>query len=165
MLLAVDVSWMWRPISTATAQANLDAIYSASDLVCGIQQLEPHRLASFLIVLALGSLFSSNEPTVESSTTSSTYFNLASALLSFGPYHFLSFPTMAAVETMHGMVSYLFCSGDREAGRAAWPLLGLCSRTAQGIGLHKRWNQASANPTEAQDRSRVWWEVMSYDLL
>jgi len=158
---------MWRPIAPATAQRHLNSIYSAPNVVDGIQLLEPHSLASFLIVLALGSFFTPPIPGASppEAIPGSSYFNLASALLSFGPYHFLSFPTMAAVETLHGMVSYLFCSGDRDGGRQAWPLLGLCSRVAQGIGLHKRWNKASANPTEAQDRSRVWWEVISYDLL
>lgn len=163
---------MWRPISTATAQSNLDDIYSAPDLVSGIQQLEPHRLAAFLMVLALGSLFTPPDPSPHpattappASTTGAGYFNLASALLSFGPYHFLSFPTTAAVETLHGMVSFLFCSDDPDGGKAAWPLLGLCSRTAQGMGLHKRWNGAGRDPREAGERSRVWWEVISYDLL
>lgn len=158
---------MWRPIAPSTAQANLNVIYSAPDLVSGIQQLEPHCLAAFLVVLALGSIFiqPASEIAADNLALGTTYFNLASALLSFAPYHFLSFPTMAAVEALHGMVSFLFCSGDSEGGKAAWPLLGLCSRTAQAMGLHKRWTQAGASALEAEQRQTLWWEVMSYDLL
>lgn len=69
------------------------------------------------------------------------------------------------VHSLHLMVSYLFCSVNREGARSAWTILGLASRAAQSLGLHKNCAAWQISPEEVEERSRVWWELLTYDLL
>ncbi|KAM0747622.1 hypothetical protein T439DRAFT_292608, partial [Meredithblackwellia eburnea MCA 4105] len=163
-----DVAWMYHPTSFEALQNDISILYRGSDLTANVQDLHPHRLAALLAVLAIAELFSTprvSEAGPGSSARSIHYFNAASSLLTVNPHNFLYQPSLGAVEALHTMVSFLFCLGDREGAKAAWPLLGLALRTAQSMGLHKDALRWGMDPSEVAERSRIWWETLVYDLL
>lgn len=77
----------------------------------------------------------------------------------------MSTPTRGSVEALHLMVSFLFVFGDKEGAKAAWTVLGIAIRAAQSMGLHKNCAAWGLGPDEVEERSRLWWETLTYDLL
>lgn len=157
---ANDIAWMYHPTSQQSLRHDLSVLYRTSDTVACVQDLHPHRLAALFAVFALAEIF-----TTARSHRGILFFNTSSALLTVNPHNFLCQPTLGAVEALHTMVSFLFCLGDRDGAKAAWPLLGLCLRTAQSMGLHKDASKWGMAIVDAQERSRVFWETLTYDLL
>ncbi|GAA5981002.1 hypothetical protein JCM10908_003948 [Rhodotorula pacifica] len=166
------VDWMYQPCSAATVERDLSILYGggggAAAVSANFGGLHPHRVATLLLIFALAETFA--RPLIPTNATdhqhtATVFFNSASFLLSAAPYPFLSRPTVAAVKSLHLMVSYLFCSVNREGARSAWTILGLASRAAQSLGLHKNCAVWQISPEEVEERSRVWWELLTYDLL
>ncbi|POY70520.1 hypothetical protein BMF94_6434 [Rhodotorula taiwanensis] len=165
------VDWMYQPCSLPSIERDLCLLYAAKRplaVTADYGGLHPHRVAVLLLVFGLAETFT--RPLIPANalrppSTSALYFNAATALLCASPCSFLSRPTVAAVKGLHLMVSYLFCSGNREGARSAWTLLGLASRAAQSLGLHKNCAQWDISAEEVEERSRVCWELLTYDLL
>ncbi|KAM0789787.1 hypothetical protein ACM66B_006639 [Microbotryomycetes sp. NB124-2] len=165
-----DVDWMYCPCLRTTLEADLTLLYAdPSSLQTRARSLHPHRLALLLSVFAIAVVFQrpigpGHEENVGSSMQNK-YFNAASTLLAAAPHHFMSRPTVASVQTLHVMVSFLFCSGDREGAKGAWTLLGAAMRSAQSLGLHKNCDSWNLPSEETAERARTWWELFTYDLL
>ena len=160
-MLDLHVEWMYVPTDRRAVSMALETIYSANTIYNGIHRISPHRLATVLLVFALGTTFSANP----CAASSSYYFSSASALLTLSNTHFLVRHSLAAIECLHMMVSYLFTTGDSTAAKAAWPVLGICVRLACGMGLHRdsgTWGLAGRDKAE---RERLWWEIVTYDML
>ncbi|KAL7418264.1 hypothetical protein Q5752_006720 [Cryptotrichosporon argae] len=116
------VEWMYCPTDRSAILAVLDSIYSAPSLQTGLHQVAAHRLASVAMVFALALSF-----TQAPDPTHTAFYTAACALLAVPAQHFMVRHSVAAVETLHLMVTYLFAMGKSGSARAAWPLLGLQS--------------------------------------
>ena len=140
----------------------VSTIYSAPSIGTGIRHVNPARLATLLLAICLGRLFADRTCDAGSSLP---LFHAASSLLCHPSSHYLTRNSLAVVEALHMMVSFLFALGDPEAAKAAWPTLGLCVRLASAMGLHRdsrRWGYFC----EGRDqRERLWWECFTYDIL
>ncbi|KAK4052952.1 hypothetical protein OIO90_004076 [Microbotryomycetes sp. JL221] len=129
--------------------------------------LHPHRLALLLSVFAIAVVFQQPISCEQANETlvNHKFFNAASSLLAAAPHNFMSRPTLASVQALHVMVSFLFCSGDREGAKSAWTLLGATMRAAQSLGLHLNCESWNLPREETVERARTWWELFTYDLL
>lgn len=73
--------------------------------------------------------------------------------------------SLAAVESLHLMISYLFATGRPDAAKAAWPFLGTCVKLACAIGLHKDSGRWGMMGRDEEQKERLWWECQTYDML
>ncbi|KAJ8295659.1 putative transcriptional regulatory protein C1F7.11c [Rhodotorula toruloides] len=162
-----EVDWMYQPCARTFVDSDLRQLYSGPSNTANPCCLHPHRLATLLTIFALALTFSQNLEIASRrrNPQATAFFNAAAALLTSPPYNFMSRPTVAAVKCLHLMVSYLFCSGDREGARSAWTILGLASRAAQALGLHKNCAAWGLSADVTEERARAWWEIFVYDLL
>ncbi|ORY28183.1 fungal-specific transcription factor domain-domain-containing protein [Naematelia encephala] len=162
----IRVEWMYCPTDRRAIYATLETIYSAPSLYVGVHRIGPHRLATLLMVFALGSIFSlGGSFATPSLPTADYYFSAASSLLTVPKMHFMIQHSLAAVECLHMMVTFLFTTGQPEAAKAAWPLLGVCIRLACGMGLHRDSGTWGLSGKDKEERERLWWECLTYDML
>ena len=154
---------MYAPTDRLSIEETLETVYSSSHQL-GIHSVAPHRLATFFIAIALGSMFAD-------AASGLTYldhhrcFAAACALLTLPKHHFMVRHSLASVEALHMAVSYLFSTHQPESAKAAWPLLGVCIRTACAMGLHRDASKWGLKDVEAEKRQRLWWDCVTYDLL
>lgn len=163
----VDVDWMYQPCARTFVDSDLRQLYSGPSNTPNPASLHPHRLATLLTIFALAITFSQDLHIAarRKNPQATAFYNAAAALLTSPPHNFMSRPTVAAVKCLHLIVSYLFCSGDREGARSAWTILGLASRAAQALGLHKNCAAWGLSADVTEERARAWWEIFVYDLL
>ncbi|KAH8916253.1 hypothetical protein BT69DRAFT_794956 [Atractiella rhizophila] len=169
-----NVSCYYRILEPKNVDADLKTLYATQNsdsnastptpevLFEGARKLHPHRLAVLCMIFAHGYAFFPSPP-----RPPTLFFNFAQNLLSLPSTHFMSATTISACETLHLMTAFLFNTGQTESQNSAWPLLGLCLRLAQAMGLHKdsrRW-RGGVGEEKWRDRERVWWECVSYDRL
>ncbi len=154
------MEWMYSPTDRQALHLAVETIYAAKDLYSGVHRIAPHRLASLLMTFALAIAFSSNI-----GSESALYFSAASSLLTIPKSHFMMRHSLASIECLHMMVTYLFTTGQTDAAKAAWPLLGTCVRLACGMGLHKDSGTWGLNGRDRHERERLWWECLTYDML
>ena len=109
------VEWMYCPSDRPSIETNLALIFSAPSLHLGTHRIAPHRLATILLVFALGHIFSDGQLT---NINHRQLFSTASALLTIPKHHFMIRHTLAAVECLHMMVTYLFSTGRPDAAKA-----------------------------------------------
>lgn len=160
LLTSADVAeWMYRPIENDTVSKVLELIYSGPPVREQIHRVPPHRLASVMMVFALALAYEGQRP------ESAKYFNAASALLCVPERHFMVRHSVAAVETLHLMVSYTFNNSHPDGAKAAWPILGLCIRLANSIGLHRDQGEWGLSEAQKEHHAVLWWESMTYEIL
>jgi hypothetical protein len=151
---------MYHPVDRKAVGHILDGIYNSQSIDQAIHHVPPHRLATVLMVFALAMVFT-NRPMAQSTAL----FNAASALLCVPERHFMVRHSLAAVETLHMMVSYLFNVGHADGPKAAWHILGMCVRSAVSIGLHRDASDWGLSLEQQEHRRRLWWETATYDVL
>ena len=154
------LEWAYCPLNHQASYATVESVYASPQRSKAIQDIPKHRLASVFMAMALGRVFSDSNR-----TASDRLFDAASALLTDPDHHFLVQPTLASIETLHMMVSYLFAVGRARSTRAAWSLLGTSVRLACSMGLHKDPSSWGITEKEKGIRQRLWWELFSYDVL
>lgn len=154
------VEWMYCPSDRHAIQAALETMYSAPSFYVGVHRVSPHRLATVLMAFALAEIF-----TRGSFSTAACYFSSASSLLTMPKLHFMVQHSLAAVECLHMMVTFLFSTGQPGSAKAAWPLLGMCIRVGCALGLHRDASSWGVMGQEKTQRERLWWECLTYDML
>lgn len=151
---------MYHPVDRYAVGQILEGIYSGNASIHdAIHHVPPHRLATILMVLAVGMVFSDRPM-----AASIPLFNAASALLCVPERHFLVSHSVAAVETLHMQVSYLFNLGHSDGTKAAWQILGLCTRIACSIGLHRDSSEWGLSPEQQEHRKMLWYECTTYEV-
>lgn len=154
------VEWMYRPTNRLAMSAAISDIYAFNDKSLNVRASDPHRLSTVLMAIALGKVFSDNpEPNHEQ------LFVWACGMLTLPDYHFLVCHSLASVETLHMMVSYLLAKGEPSAAKAAWITCGLAVRTAAALGLHRDTSRWGLSGQDKEIRERLWWECFTYDVL
>lgn len=146
-----------RHIKSSSA---LNGIYEAETIGIGLRRTHPHRLATVALALALGEVFQPNQH-----RRAFQLFSAASALLTTKSAHYLAASSIASIEALHMMVTFLFATGQPSAAKAAWPLLGQCMRLACALGLHRDCGDWGISGSDKTHRDTLAWECITYDIL
>ncbi|RGP79883.1 hypothetical protein FLONG3_1954 [Fusarium longipes] len=54
---------------------------------------------------------------------------------------------------------------DSVTSRSLWNLMGLISRSAEQLGLHRDGTVLGLSPIETEERRRIWWQLQHLDLI
>ncbi|KAI0882322.1 fungal-specific transcription factor domain-containing protein [Annulohypoxylon maeteangense] len=69
-----------------------------------------------------------------------------------------------SLETLQALTLYVACVRSTVGSRAAWALLSLPIRLAQGLNIHREASIAYLPPYEAELRRRLWWQLIVLDI-
>ncbi|THU99159.1 hypothetical protein K435DRAFT_828264 [Dendrothele bispora CBS 962.96] len=152
-----EVAWMYDPISRSDLTNTILGPIYHNDGMVSLDGVHSHHIAAFFSVLAAAVMF---EPDPSSPGLARRYFALAKAALSLDPI--TQEATCATIQAMFTMVRYYYNS-DRASNEMRWMLMGLCTRIALRIGLHRDSSGWNLNYEEQQRRRRLFWELYTYD--
>ncbi|KAL7418628.1 hypothetical protein Q5752_007086 [Cryptotrichosporon argae] len=121
--------------------------------------LNNHDLALVFILLANGAAM--DFALAPYNDVAERFYRLARACLAFDPSN-----SVPLVQTIHLMSRYVANSykGPRTHD-SFWTALGMATRAAQAIGLHRDGNRWGLEPAEIETRRRVFWEIQTEDVL
>ncbi|KAI0761926.1 hypothetical protein BD413DRAFT_219631 [Trametes elegans] len=130
---------------------------------CSVATLNPHRLAYFLIVLAIGVCVDQRRSHRSWVQDAERYHQLSRASLCEASI--LDEPSIDAIQTLLYMVRYLtmFSVEKKEAVEYAWAVLGIASKLAAGIGLHRNSSRSKVIPEELDKRKTLMWCMLNID--
>jgi hypothetical protein len=151
---------MYTPTHKVELRSAVTGIYEAETVGIGLRRTHPHRLATVALALALGDLFQPH-----GHRRAFQLFSAASALLTTKSAHYLAASSIASIEVLHMMVTFLFATGQPSAAKAAWPLLGQCMRLACALGLHRDCAEWGISGSDKTHRNTLAWECITYDIL
>ena len=154
------VEWMYAPTDSGAVRLAMSEIFAADSISLGLRRIHPHRLATLSLTIALGIIFTHSQH-----DRAFLLFSAASSLLTLSSSHHLTEPTIASVEALHLMVTFLFATGQADSVRAAWPLLGSCMRLASALGLHRDCGKWGIVGEDKAHRETLAWECITYDVL
>ncbi|KAI0109188.1 fungal-specific transcription factor domain-containing protein [Nemania sp. FL0031] len=71
-----------------------------------------------------------------------------------------------SLETLQALTLYTCCLRSHNGSRASWALLGLPIRLAQALNMHQDGDGARSrfSPFEAEQRRRLWWQLIVLDI-
>ncbi|KAI0837682.1 fungal-specific transcription factor domain-containing protein [Hypoxylon sp. FL0890] len=69
-----------------------------------------------------------------------------------------------SLETLQALTLFVACVRSSRGSKAAWALLSLPIRLAQGLNLHRESSNAYFSPYEAELRRRLWWQLIVLDI-
>ncbi|KAK7466490.1 hypothetical protein VKT23_005212 [Stygiomarasmius scandens] len=152
-----EVAWMYDPVSRPDLDNTvLKPIYRLNGMA-SLDIVHSHHIAVFFSVLAAAVMFESDP---SSPSLARHYFALAKAAISLEPIN--QEATCATIQAMFTMVRYYYNS-DRASNEMRWMLMGLCTRIALRIGLHRDSSGWNLDHEEQQRRRRLFWELYTYD--
>jgi hypothetical protein len=156
-----NAAWMYNPISCAVFDEQIyTQFYGSNTPPVDESPVVCHRLSVLFMILAIGCLMDLELPAY--GVEAERFFHLARA--SLFQHSLVDDPTTNAVQALFLMSFYLFL-GDRHGSKSGgrWTIMGIAVKMAQSIGLHRdnsRWN---VDPSEAQRRRELFWELYTYD--
>ncbi|KAI1267548.1 hypothetical protein F5Y18DRAFT_378141 [Xylariaceae sp. FL1019] len=71
-----------------------------------------------------------------------------------------------SLETLQALTLYACCLRNHNGSRASWAMLSLPIRLAQAIGIHRDGDGTNLgfSPYEAEQRRRLWWQLIVLDI-
>lgn len=69
-----------------------------------------------------------------------------------------------SLETLQALTLFVACVRSSRGSKAAWALLSLPIRLAQGLNLHRESSNTYLSPYEAELRRRLWWQLIVLDI-
>ncbi|OTA68758.1 hypothetical protein K449DRAFT_412491 [Hypoxylon sp. EC38] len=69
-----------------------------------------------------------------------------------------------SLETLQALTLFVACVRSSRGSKAAWALLSLPIRLAQGLNLHRESSNTHVSPYEAELRRRLWWQLIVLDI-
>ncbi|KAI0865064.1 fungal-specific transcription factor domain-containing protein [Xylaria cubensis] len=71
-----------------------------------------------------------------------------------------------SLETLQALTLYICCLRSHNGSRASWALLGLPIRLAQALNIHQDGDGTHSRftPFEAEQRRRLWWQLIVLDI-
>ncbi|KAF4603107.1 hypothetical protein EYR38_003512 [Pleurotus pulmonarius] len=121
-----------------------------------------HDLALLFVIFCFGALTDNELPPAPDNPIAHQYFQLTRAALSMEPVLDRP-PSVATVQVLSLMAIYEgLCSGENSIERT-WALMGLATKLAQSIGLHKDCARFKLSPSEVQKRRALFWELFITD--
>ncbi|KAF7985883.1 hypothetical protein HWV62_43760 [Athelia sp. TMB] len=122
-------------------------------------KVSPHKLSVLYSVIGFGSLVDLTQPA--NNEEGERYHHLARAALSLRSI--FDSPMVETVQAILFLAYYCSSSIQQDGHDRVWMLMSLCSKVAQGIGLHRdpaRWGLDAAT---AEHRRSLFWEVYAAD--
>ncbi|PCH36758.1 hypothetical protein WOLCODRAFT_127620 [Wolfiporia cocos MD-104 SS10] len=121
-----------------------------------------HDLALLFVVFCFGALTDSTLPPAPHNGEAAQYYELARAALNVeSPLE--RPPAVATVQTLSLMAIYQGLVADENSIESTWSLMGLSSKLAQSIGLHRDCARWKLTPAEVQKRRALFWELFITD--
>ncbi|KII86662.1 hypothetical protein PLICRDRAFT_43302 [Plicaturopsis crispa FD-325 SS-3] len=125
-----------------------------------LKNLSPRRLALMLMVLSIGSKVDLNQ--APDSPYPEMYFILARAALCELPV--LTMPNIDMLHALFYMAWYLLIfSQESSALSYAWGIMGIASKLAQSLSLHRDPFRSKMIPEEIESRRMLFWELINLD--
>ncbi|KAJ8094760.1 hypothetical protein PM082_010766 [Marasmius tenuissimus] len=151
-------AWMYDPITRSELESDiLDHIYLNTDYNINVEGIHSHRLSAFFMILGAGIMY---DPSPDSQSVAKRYYALAKAALSFDPI--TKDVSCATIQSLLVMFRYHY-NMDRRSNEVRWLIIGVCSRVALKIGLHRDSSGWGLDPEEQQRRRRLFWELYMND--
>ncbi|TDL27742.1 hypothetical protein BD410DRAFT_327726 [Rickenella mellea] len=122
----------------------------------------PHDLALLFIVLAIGALTDMRLPPAPANTEAEHYYQLTRAALSLDSVLERA-PSVTTVQTLALMAIYQGMALKENSVESTWALMGLATKLAQTIGLHRDSARWKLEPKEVQKRRSLFWELFITD--
>ncbi|KAI0761390.1 fungal-specific transcription factor domain-containing protein [Trametes elegans] len=125
-------------------------------------QPSSHDLALLFVIFCFGTLTDPSLPPAPHNAEAARYYQLTRAALSLEPVLDRP-PSVTTVQTLSLMGIYQGLVADEHSIETTWALMGLSSKLAQSVGLHRdsaRWKLSSA---EVQKRRALFWELFITD--
>ncbi|GJE98290.1 fungal-specific transcription factor domain-containing protein [Phanerochaete sordida] len=148
--------WQHQPDASETFLPNLiHSVYTTS-----LPALLPHRLGLFLMVLAIGTMVDLRHG--PDRHKAEMYHNLARAALCEVPL--MDDTSLDAVNALFFMEWYLLTFSDnKKALEYAWGIMGLATRLAYSIGIHRDGVRSKLIPEESDKRRTLFWDLVGAD--
>ncbi|CAO1638281.1 unnamed protein product [Parajaminaea phylloscopi] len=125
------------------------------------RQMKADELALIFSMLALGAWFDTTLSMAESAQSSTKWFHASQMALSAS--NCVTSPSSVGVQVFHLTALYLLHSQQMKGGDLVWPLLGLCLRMTQAMGLHVDGEAWDLDHEQLNDRRRQFWEIYCHD--
>ncbi|RBQ69220.1 hypothetical protein FVER14953_12420 [Fusarium verticillioides] len=77
----------------------------------------------------------------------------------------ISLLAIDTISTLKAMCLYIKANVDVLTSRSMWTLMGLISRSAEQLGMHRDGTVLGLSPIETEERRRVWWQLQHLDLI
>ncbi|KAI0816939.1 fungal-specific transcription factor domain-containing protein [Trametes gibbosa] len=148
------------PSSDVTGKLGSSA--EAFNLPTPSTQPSSHDLALMLVLFCFGALTDPTLPPAPHNEEASRYYQLTRAALSLEPVLDRP-PSVTTVQTLSLMGIYQGMVADEHSIETTWALMGLSSKLAQSVSLHRdsaRWKLSSS---EVQKRRALFWELSITD--
>ncbi|EPT00931.1 hypothetical protein FOMPIDRAFT_1162266 [Fomitopsis schrenkii] len=149
-------AWMYTPIPESEFN---ETVFSRFYKGAGYADQDPdysHKLSVLFMVLAMGSLL--NVEDSMPSPDAARYYQLGRAALSLDSI--LEHHTIPAIQALIVMCHFMFLSnidGPR------WIVMGIATKMALTLGLHRDGNKWNLDPDEAFRRRSLFYELLTYD--
>ncbi|OJT13979.1 hypothetical protein TRAPUB_9463 [Trametes pubescens] len=130
---------------------------------CSVATLNPHRLSYFLVILAIGTCVDQRRSHQSWVGDAERYHHLSRAALC--ETSVIDEPSIDAINALFYMSRYLtmFSVEKKEAIEYGWTVLGIASKLAVGIGLHRNTSRSKVIPEELDKRKTLLWCMLNVD--
>ncbi|KAI0293876.1 fungal-specific transcription factor domain-containing protein [Multifurca ochricompacta] len=121
-----------------------------------------HDLALLFVIFCFGAVTDGEMPPAPVNEEADRFYALTRAALALAPPMDRP-PTVSTVQAFSLMAIHQGIVGNENSIESTWALMGLATKLAQSIGLHRdcaRWNLA---PSETQKRRELFWELFITD--
>ncbi|KZT64967.1 hypothetical protein DAEQUDRAFT_565105 [Daedalea quercina L-15889] len=144
------------------AQGGLSADAEAFALERHGQGGSSHDLALLFVIFCFGALTDVDLPAAPHNPEAERYFQLTRAALNLDPVLERP-PSVVTVQTLSLMGIYQGLVADENSIESTWALMGLSSKLAQSVGLHRDCARWKLSPAEVQKRRALFWELFITD--
>ncbi|PIL22526.1 transcription factor [Ganoderma sinense ZZ0214-1] len=127
-----------------------------------VETMNPHRLSYFLIILAIGTCVDQRRSPRAWSHDAERFHHLSRAALC--ETSVINEPSIDAINALFYMSRYLsMFSPVKEAVEYAWAVMGIATKLAIGIGLHRASTRSKVIPEELDKRKTLLWCMLNVD--
>ncbi|KAJ7594208.1 fungal-specific transcription factor domain-containing protein [Mycena floridula] len=121
-----------------------------------------HELALLFIIFCFGALTDVSLPAAPDNLLAEQYYSLTKAALTIEPVLERP-PSVSTVQTLSLMAIYEGLRSGENSIESTWSLMGLATKLAQSIGLHRDCARWKLTPSEVQKRRALFWELFITD--
>ncbi|KAI8996651.1 fungal-specific transcription factor domain-containing protein [Trametes punicea] len=121
-----------------------------------------HDLALMFVIFCFGALTDPSLPAAPHNNEATMYYQLTRAALSLEPVLERP-PSVTTVQTLSLMGIYQGMVADEHSIETTWALMGLSSKLAQSVGLHRDSARWKLPTSEVQKRRALFWELFITD--
>ncbi|KAF8878064.1 fungal-specific transcription factor domain-containing protein [Infundibulicybe gibba] len=121
-----------------------------------------HDLALLFVIFCFGALTDMELPPAPDNPEAEHYYQLTKAALTLEPVLERP-PSVATVQTLSIMAIYEGLRSGENSIESTWALMGMATKLAQSIGLHRDCARWKLSPAEVQKRRALFWELFITD--